>query len=99
MEYGLLPSDEAKKAFERKQKRTQASKQGGPSSKISTPSRLSNGSPGVKKSTPVSNGKGNKVVASANAKAKKKRPSDSESDSDDDFLQNVVTKNKKKQKT
>lgn len=94
MEYGLLPADEAQKAFQRKQKRTQSSKQGGPSSKVSTPVRVSNGSPGVKKSTPVSNGKGNQVVGSANVKAKKKRPSDSDSDSDD-FLQNVMTKNKK----
>lgn len=100
MEYGLLPPDEAQKAFERKQKKTQGSKQG-PSSKVSTPSRLSNGSPGVKKSTPVSNGKGVKrSTPVSNAKNKKKRASsDSESDSDDDFLQNVVTKNKKKLKT
>lgn len=103
MEYGLLSHDEAKKAFERKQKRTQSSKQGGPASKAaaSTPSRLSNGSPGVKKSTtPVSNGKGTRVVAASATMAKKKRASDdSDSDSDDDFLQNVVTKNKKKLKT
>lgn len=99
MEYGLLPADEAQAAFDRKQKRAQASKgPGGKTStpsKASTPSRLSNGSPGVKKSTPVSNGK-SKVTGSG----RKKRASSSEGDSDDDFLQNLVPKkNNKKLKT
>lgn len=88
MEYGLLPQDEAKRALERKQRRGQSLKHGTPS-KSSTPSRLSNGSPARKKSTPVSNGKGKDVGTSS--KGKNKRV-DSESDSDEFVLKTRVKK-------
>ncbi|KAG0578968.1 hypothetical protein KC19_4G063400 [Ceratodon purpureus] len=93
MEYGLLPQDEAKKALERKQRRGQSVKHGTPSKAASTPLRLSNGSPAVKKSIPISNGKGKDVGTSS--KGKKKRE-DSESDSDHDLLQKARIKKKLK---
>lgn len=92
MEHGLLSHAEAQKAFERKQKRGQSSKHG-TISKPSTPSRVSNGSSGVKKTTPVSNGKSRE--AGSSMKGKKKRD-DSDSDNDDDFLVKVATKKKLK---
>ncbi|XP_024391890.1 uncharacterized protein [Physcomitrium patens] len=92
MEHGLLLHDEAQKAFERKQKKGQSSKHG-TISKFSIPSRLSNGSPGVKKSIPVSNGKSKEGGSSS--KGKRKREC-FESDSDDDFLAKVAIKKKSK---
>jgi hypothetical protein len=95
MEHGLLPHDEAEKAFERKQKLRGQSVKSGTATKSPTPSRASNGSPAVKKSTPVSNGKGKGKVVGSLSKGKKKRD-ESESDSDEDFLDKPVTKKKMK---
>lgn len=80
MEYGLLPYDEAKKAFERKQRRGPQPKNGTPVKSSSTPLKISNGSVAVRKLS-NSNGKGKEVTTT---KGKKKRE---ENDSDDDFLQ------------
>lgn len=95
MEYGLLPHDEAQKAFERKQKLRGQPVKSGAATKTSTPSRATNGSPAVKKSTPVSNGKGKSKAVGSSSKGKKKRD-ESESDSDEEFLAKSVTKKKLK---
>lgn len=86
MEHGLLSHNEAKKAFERKQKRVHKLKQSTPM-KSSPSSQISNGSAPAR--TPVSNGKGK---GAGTSKGKKRVDNYSDSDSDDDFLQNRLKK-------
>lgn len=88
MAYGLLPQDEAKRALQRKLRRGHSLKHTTPSKSSTSSSRLSNGSPERKKSTPVFKDVG------ASSKGKNKRD-DSESDSDE-FLPKTRPKKKLK---
>lgn len=93
MEYGLLPQEEAKKALECKQRQGQSLKHSTLKRTPSTPLQLSDGYPGIKKSTIIFNGRGKDVETSL--KGKKKR-NNSESYSDYDFLRKTWTKKKSK---
>lgn len=86
MEHGLLAHNEAKHAFDRKQKRVHGLKHSTPM-KSSPSSQMSNGSTGAR--TPASNGKGK---GAGTSKSKKRVDNYSDSDSDDDFLQNRLKK-------
>ncbi|KAK4751366.1 hypothetical protein SAY87_004848 [Trapa incisa] len=99
MESGLLPKEEAKKIFEKKQRKAPAHRLSSPAKSASSVKRTSQTTATVKKislpSSPLSsNKKMTEVKVSAKqVKKRKDKGSDSDSDSDDDFvLASRVTK-------
>ncbi|BFG17646.1 hypothetical protein CerSpe_039200 [Prunus speciosa] len=98
MECGLLSKEEAKRVFEKKQKRSQQQKLGSPMKAVASVKKSTQSVTVKKPSTPVpSNQKKSTVSKDASTLSKKRKNEDksSESDSDDDFALSTRLKKKR----
>lgn len=98
MECGLLSKEEAKRVFEKKQKRSQQQKLGSPMKAVASVKKSTQSVTVKKPSTPVpSNQKKSTVSKDASTQSKKRKNEDrsSESDSDDDFALSTRLKKKR----